>query len=339
MPQPQLPLPHPALPPEIPPEQIVDHMGLLTTLLNDLLTSTDVPLLPTGLALWRGLSLIVVSWTGLRIAFSGGNWGAWDIVRVLLTLSIPFVMLTNYDAPVPGVGMPFPMIIPGGANFISGIFVGAVPAQMFEAFNSLFQATTDLVQEQLHNFGPLNLLRAGVSGLYSLSITVVVLPLFCLLLLLIFCFAYAQVVFAKVVIALLIFLGPVFIPFFVFQPLAFLFWGWFRSLFVYSLYSAVAGTLLYVWSAVGLTYVNTFNRTLTNPDFDPSALGWSAAWFVSLVPLAVAAVLCSTKVGEIASSLVSGGGGGGMNVAGMVTTGAMVAAGGAGKIAAVVGKK
>ena len=92
--------------------------------------------------------------------------------------------------------------------------------------------------------------------------------------------------------------------------------------------------MLYVWSSVSLPYINTFNAAT----LDFSSLGWSSAWFVAIVPLAVAAVLSATKVGEIASSLVSGAGGGGMNVAGIATTGIMVATGGAGKIAAVAGK-
>lgn len=327
-------LPNPALPATVPVEELTNHMGLLNTVLSDVLTSTTTPLLATGELLWRGLAVVVIAWTGLRIAFSGSGWRAWDIVGLLLTLWVPWVILEFYDTDVPGVGMPFPMIIPAGGNFISQTFVQAVPAQMFEAFTNLIQNITTHLSSAWTNTSLWDLMTSGGGALYTLSVTVVILPLFCLLLLLVFCFAYAQVLYALVVINILIFLGPVLIPFFVFQPLAFLFWGWLRSLFVYSLYGAVAGAMLYVWSSISLTYVNTFNAAT----IDFSSLGWSAAWFLAIVPLAVAAVLSSTKVGEIASSLVSGAGGGGMNVAGMATTGLMVASGGAGKIAAVAGK-
>ncbi len=327
-------LPNPALPATVPVDELSNHMGLLNTVLSDVLTSATTPLLATGELLWRGLALVVIAWTGLRIAFSGSGWRAWDIVQLLLTIWVPWVILEFYDTDVPGVGMPFPMIIPAGGNFISQTFVEGVPAQMFEAFTSLIQNVTTHLSDAWNNTSLWNLMRRGGATLYTLSVAVVLMPLFCLLLVLVFCFAYAQVLYALVVINILIFLGPVLIPFFVFQPLAFLFWGWLRSLFVYSLYSAVAGAMLYVWSSISLTYVNTFNAAT----IDFSNLGWSAAWFVGIVPLAVAAVLSATKVGEIASSLVSGAGGGGMNVAGMATTGLMVATGGAGKIAAVAGK-
>ena len=328
-------LPNPNLPATIPIEQLTDHMGLLNTILSDIFTSAGTPpLLRTGEAIWSGFAMILIAWTGIRIAFSGASWNAWELVRLMLTIAIPIWMLRTYDTPVPGVGMPFPMIIPAGGNFISQSFVEAVPAQMFEAFTTLIENISTHISNAWNNLGVWNIFSGGVRVLYGLSVTVVILPLFCLLLILIFCFAYAQVLYALVIINILIFLGPVFIPFFVFQPLSFLFWGWLRSLFVYSLYSAVAGAMLYVWSSISLTYVNTF----TAATIDFTSLGWSAAWFVGIVPLAVAAILCSTKVGEIASSLVSGGGGGGMNIAGIATTAVMVASGGAGKIAGVAGK-
>ena len=328
-------LPNPALPATIPADELADHMGLLNTVLSDIFTSAGgSPLLGTGDALLRGLSIIFIAWTGLRIAFSGSSWNAWEFVRLILTITIPLWMLRTYDVPVPGVGLPFPMIIPAGGNFISQTFVEAVPSQMFEAFTALIENISTHISNAWNSLGVWDLFSGGVRTLYTLSVTVVILPLFCLLLILMFCFAYAQVLYALVVINILIYLGPIFIPFFVFQPLSFLFWGWLRSLFVYSLYSAVAGAMLYVWSSIALTYVDTFNAAT----IDFTSLGWSAMWFVGIVPLAVAAILSSTKVGEIASSLVSGSGGGGMNVAGLATTGVMVATGGAGKIAAVAGR-
>ncbi len=328
-------LPNPALPTTIPVEQLTDHMGLLNTILSDIFTAAGgSPLQATGMALWRGLAVILISWTGLRIAFGGGGWNSWDLFRMVLNIIIPLWILQTYSTPIPGVGMAFPMIIPAGGNFISQTFVESVPAQMFQAFTNLIENISNHLTAIWDAQTLWSLITGGGGTLYTLSVTAVVLPLFCVLLILVFCFAYAQVLYALVVINILIYVGPVFVPFFIFQPLSFLFWGWLRSLFVYSLYSAVAGAMLYVWSSIALAYVNTF----INATIDFSSLGWSAAWFIGIVPLAVAAVLSSTKVGEIASSLVSGAGGGGMNVAGMATTGIMVATGGAGKIAAIAGK-
>ncbi len=322
-------LPHPSLPPTIVPDELADYLGPLNTVLSDVLTGTSHPLLGLGKDLWSGLATIVVIWTGLRIGFGGSSWRAWEIVQLLLTLWVPWVMLEFYDTNVPGMGMPFPMIIPGGANFIAERFVTAVPSEMVAALQALW---ADVTRDQ--QVGIMSAILSGGRTLVLTYISVALLMVLVLLLVVIFSFVAAQVIYALVAVNIMIFLGPVIIPFFVFQPLAFLFWGWFRALWTYSLYSVIAGVMLYVWSAVALQYI----RTLNVAAIDFSNLGWSAVWFVAIIPMAVAAVLCATKVGELAGAIVSGGGAGGMNVAGMATTGVMMATGGAGKIAAVAGK-
>ena len=151
----------------------------------------------------------------------------------------------------------------------------------------------------------------------------VIMPLFISCLVLIFAVSYGQVIYATVAISILVFLGPIFIPFLVFEPLAFLFWSWLRAMITYSLYSVIAAVMLRVWGGIALGYVTTLSTTT----FDFSSLAWAAGWFVSLLPLLIAALLSSLKVGEIATMLVSGCGGGGsgfMGVAGM----AMAATGG-----------
>ncbi|MCY4400844.1 MAG: type IV secretion system protein, partial [Gemmatimonadetes bacterium] len=73
---------------------------------------------------------------------------------------------------------------------------------------------------------------------------------------------YAQVIWAQVAIAIAILLGPVFIAFLLFEPLSFLFWGWFRTLMVYTLYGVVAGAILRVFMGVGMGYITTYADAL-----------------------------------------------------------------------------
>ena len=68
---------------------------------------------------------------------------------------------------------------------------------------------------------------------------------------------YAQVIWAQIALAILIILGPIFIPFLVFDPLSFLFWGWFRAMITYSLYAVIAGAVLRVFSAVGIAFITS----------------------------------------------------------------------------------
>ena len=72
---------------------------------------------------------------------------------------------------------------------------------------------------------------------------------------------YAQVIWAQIALAILIILGPIFIPFLVFDPLSFLFWGWFRAMITYSLYAVIAGAVLRVFSAVGIAFITSMGTS------------------------------------------------------------------------------
>ncbi|MDE2784903.1 MAG: type IV secretion system protein, partial [Gemmatimonadota bacterium] len=138
-----------------------------------------------------------------------------------------------------------------------------------------------------------------------------------------FCVTYAQVIWAQVAIAIAILLGPVFIAFLLFEPLAFLFWGWFRTLMVYTLYGVVAGAVLRVFMGVGLGYITTYADALMGTGTaDPAEL-W--LWAVVLLPLVVCGLMASLKVGELAAMLVSGSGNAGSGFVALV----MRSAGGA----------
>ena len=110
-------------------------------------------------------------------------------------------------------------------------------------------------------------------------------------------------------------------------PLAFLFWGWLRTLITYSLYGAVAGAILRVFMGLGFGYMEGV--------LDPSAASGSVAnsllWLASIVFLLIAGILAAFKVGELASSLVSGGGAAG---AGLMSTVATVITAGKAAVAA-----
>ena len=102
-------------------------------------------------------------------------------------------------------------------------------------------------------------------------------------------------------------LGPIFIPFLVFEPLAFLFWGWFKGMLTYSLYAVIAGCVLRVFSAVGIAYITT----LGGANLDTQSMTQVGLWTLAVIPLFIAGLLSSLKCGELAAMLVTGGGAGG----------------------------
>ena len=101
-----------------------------------------------------------------------------------------------------------------------------------------------------------------------------------LMLLILAAVTYAQVIWAQVALAILIILGPVFIPFLVFEPLSFLFWGWFRAMITYSLYAVIAGAVLRIFAAVGIAYVTT----LAQADMSMDSFMEVGIWTLAVVP-------------------------------------------------------
>ncbi len=178
--------------------------------------------------------------------------------------------------------------------------------------NHLTGAVERMLQEQL-----IDALTA-VAGIV-MSILMV------LMLLILFALTYAQVIWAHIALAILTILGPIFIPFLVFEPLAFLFWGWFRAMITYTLYGVIAGAVLRVFSAVGISFITSMG----NANLDTQNLVDVGLWVLAVIPMFIAGLLASLKCGELASMLVTSAGAGGSGLMGMATTGAVVAGGGA----------
>ena len=105
-----------------------------------------------------------------------------------------------------------------------------------------------------------------INGLTDLSyllmsfIHTIIFELFLLFILLCLVVIYgvsmAQVLWAQLALGVLLILGPLFIPFLLVEPLAFLFWGWFKSMFTYTLYGAIAAALMRVFLAASIGWMN-----------------------------------------------------------------------------------
>ena len=313
----------PNVPVRIPVQDLTNWLGILTRVLADILTPATSPLLANGRQLWEWLAAIVVVWSGLKIAYSG-TFEPWQLVRLVVALWIPWFMLRYYDTPIPLTAHSFPQTILAGANSITAHFSSNVVDLMQDKLTTLIDTYQARFTAAWSSMSVLRLLSAGSSALFTLLGSIAALAVMILALILIFAISMAQVVWATIAIAILIFLGPIFIPWILIEPMAFLFWGWFRALLVYSLYSVIAGALLRVWGGIAIGYVDTLSNT--GLDFD--SLGWLSIWVVALLPLLVASILSALKVGELASALVSGSGAGGSGFLGLVGAAAGVAVGG-----------
>ena len=313
----------PNVPTQIPDDQLQDFKGFLDIVLDSVVGGAAPDVHTLGLQLWGGLAAVMVAWTGLKIAFSG-TFQSWEMIKLVIGIAIPRTLLHYYIVPIPGVGLTFPAMIAGGGIWLQNLFLSDVVSAGYGEMAALVQAYSAHLSAAWSGGNLLSILTSGVTVLFSSLVSLVMGAslVFCLLAL--FCITYAQVIWAQVAIAIAILLGPVFIAFLLFEPLSFLFWGWFRSLMVYTLYGVVAGAVLRVFMGVGLGYMTTYADALMGTGTaDPGEL-W--LWAVVLMPLVVSGLWAGLKVGELASMLVSGSGSAGSGFIAFVMQGASKAA-------------
>ena len=323
----------PLVPTTIAEEDLHDFKGFLDQVMKEIMDANGPTILAAGNTLWRGLAAIVVVWTGIKIAMSG-TFSMWALLELVIGLWIPWVMLLFYATEIPGVGFTFPGMIAGGGNWLHAFFLSDIVTAVQIELANLVTIHTTAITEAWAGTSWFELTTALGDVMSTLLVGTSMMLFIFLCLVVIYAVTYAQVIWAQMAIMILTFLGPMMIPWLVFEPMAFLFWGWFRSMITFALYGAIAGAIMRVFMSVSLGYLTTL--LATGDVQDPIQM---VTWLLILLPLMVAGVIASLKVGELAGMLVSGGGGG----AGM--TGALMTAatGGkamlAGKAAGVAGAK
>ena len=276
----------------------------------DQLASAIAPqMLAAGMDLWRGLSLIVIVWTGTQMALSGGGVNMASVVKMIVTVSIPLGMLQFYTQPLPGLTLSVPDVITGMGNWLHGVIVAGAGEDMLTELHVMFRGMYDnlmLTPDMPGIMNPLrmwaSLMSAIFSGIFGLTLWVIML----VVMIVVYAVGLAQIVWAQLAITIALLLGPIFIPFLVLPPLSFLFWGWFKTLLTYSLYAAIAAAVFRVSSSVGVEVLR--GLAAPGPYLTPGGAGTLLQNFLMVLLFGVAALLGSLQVGQFASMLLSGSG-------------------------------
>ena len=322
----------PSIPTNLSPEEMRNFKTFLDTALDGLTVAAGGEIFTMGNQMLGGLAVIVVVLSGLKIAFSG-NIQPWELMRVVIGIWIPWVMLQFYTTNIPGMAFTFPGMIAAGGNWLNLLLVDDSVSSVQVELTTLFRSLAKAQDAAVETGDLMSVFTTGLQASMTAVAGFVIVIFMALMMLVLSAVTYAQVIWAQIALAILIILGPIFIPFLVFDPLSFLFWGWFRAMITYSLYAVIAGAVLRVFSAVGIAFITSMGTA----NLDINSFMEVGMWMLAVVPFFIAGMLASLKCGELASMLVTGGGAGGSGLMGMVSTAGMAAASGGTAAAAKVG--
>jgi len=313
------------IPPTVTPNQVPDARRFLDDVIQRVTENATPQILAAGEDLLLSLAAIVICWTGLRQAFSG--FDAWAWMQIITVIMIPWSILAYYDQPLLGSAYSFPAAISGMSSWAMNVFVKDAITMGIEEIGRLGTNAFNSFEQAWSNFEWVKLLFGVAKVAIAPLIISTCLVFFFLLFFALWIIVTAQVLWATVAIAITVMLGPLFIPFLLFEPLAFLFWGWLKTLITYSLYGAVAGAILRVFMGLGYGYI----AAVLNPNFSLGDIANTLLWMAAITLLMIAGILAAFKVGEISALLVSGSGSTG---AGLMSTVATVVTAGKAAIAA-----
>ena len=266
----------------------------------DNLTATAAPSIDSlGLRMVIALATIMLAWFGVQEALAsaqggpGFNMGKFLSFFLLITFAYSFVKF--YDSSIPGVGYSLKGFVSGGTSSLVD-YIGS--------------DSTQEVQTTIHDaLSKVGTLSPSFTEPYTLLCTYTVQIILSILTALIgVIIAYGAI--GAAVIGLL---GPVFIPWMVFDKTDFLFWGWLKAFIGFEFYKVVAAATMSVMSHLLISYLTSGAMNVG----DPKAL-------ITLMPglliLCIVAGFVLLKIPTMTATLFSGHTGGhGMSMGGLLT--------------------
>jgi len=217
---------------------VTDPLTSIEDGIRALMTSKLDLFVGMGLNLFRGFATILIVWFGIQSALSSAEGGEGfnftRFSRLLLVIAFCFAMVKYYSTPIPGFGMSFPDLVMQEASSLANS-IGMDQTRLIET------KVTEVEQgmEQPSSFSFHETLTFVVLYVILATIQAVVLMI---------------IGFGLIAQAVLLLVGPIFIPFFIVPKMDWLFWGWFKAFLQYSFYQVIASAFVYIFAKLLLAF-------------------------------------------------------------------------------------
>lgn len=210
----------------------------------DALTATVSPSVDAlGLHMVIALATIMMVWFGVQEALASAQGGpGFNMAKFLnffMLITFAYAFVKFYDSAIPGIGFSLQGFVRGGTNNLVQIIGTDTTTNMLGSIKS-----------SLSQSGP---------GIVMMTAPYLILAYFCTQILLAILSALISVIIAYGAVGATIvgILGPVFIPFMVFEKTDFLFWGWLKAYLSFSFYKVVAAATM---SILGQLYTRYYTN-------------------------------------------------------------------------------
>ena len=169
-------------------------------------------------------------------------------LNLFMLLTFAYAMVNYYDSSIPGLGFSIKGFIDGGTINLVNLIGSDGSTTMLNEIHAASSKT-----------GP-SMLTSMMSPYYAIVYFVVQFLLALLAAIVSAILAYGAI--AATIIGLL---GPIFIPFLVFDKLDWLFWGWLKAYLGFSFYKVVAAATMNVLSHVLTNYYIQLGQSIVRP--------------------------------------------------------------------------
>jgi len=261
-----------------------DSMSDLFAFLTNLMTTHASLFQNIGLDLFRGFAVILLAWFGIQAALnSAGGHHGFHLERfatLVITIAFGYAMIHYYSNPIPGIGTSFYRLITDEGSSLA---------------NQLNAATLQEVKQRLDS---MYLSMESPTMIFASALEILHFVILVLAIALAESSAFAIIAFGYIAAAVVVLVGPVFVPFFIVPQMEWLFWNWLKALLQYSFYPVIANAYVFVMGSLLNHFVDSHP-----PPYDGAAM---ALLFLPLLFLLIAFTYGIVKIPLLVNSIFAG---------------------------------